>query len=182
MSLLTYAARWWQRTRQRRADVAARVAHLERVLDGRAKGGADDWDKIFGRTGQGPHRFSHRGRCGVCGAAVDFHASRCPHCQAEWVETGGRHSRRSAIIFVLLSLSVALPGGIACRYGAGKLLENPERNPDFVSFAQNYLWIAGTVLILVVATYVYERLDIAPSGHWQAAKRLDKPGALRHTS
>jgi predicted nucleic acid-binding Zn ribbon protein len=179
MPLMTALARWRKRLRDHRAELAERVAHLERVAAG--KGDDNDWEKIFARAEWRSQPFTHQGKCVYCGSKVDFHARRCGECGAEWVEYGDDRNGHRTILFALVSLTVALIGGVGCRYGVGMLLRQPDRNPEFVEFVQSYLWVAGTILILVAATYVYERMNIAPKGHWERAKRLDKSGALRHS-
>jgi len=161
----------------RRAELARRVAELDRLNDGTFEA----WSQVFGHPEWRAEPYQHQGRCQICGATVDFHSSSCDACHAHWVELHDPGAGRRTLIFALSALIVALVGGVGCKTLAGAWLRAADRNPDFVEFAESYLWVAGTILILVAATYAYERLHIAPKGHWRAAKRLDKSGDISHS-
>ena len=168
--------RWRQKMRDRNAELAARMAELDRLSDGKSEA----WSKIFSRPDWRAEPYTHQGSCRCCGAPVDFHSASCEACHARWFEPQDPRQGRRTLLFALSSLAVALLGGVGFKILIGALLRNIGHNPDFIEFVESYLWVAGTVLILVGATYVYEYLDIVPKGHWQAVKRLDKSKSLRH--
>jgi hypothetical protein len=151
----------------RRAELARRVAELDRLNSGQGEG----WDQVFAHPDWRAEPYNHQGRCQRCGSAVDFHSPICEACHAHWVEFHDPGAGRRTLIFAFAALLLALIGGIGCKTLIGAWLRAADRNPDFVEFVESYLWVAGTILILVAATYAYEKLNIAPKGHWRASTK-----------
>jgi hypothetical protein len=176
--MLTFLRGLRRRLRQRRASLTARAALLDRI-------GAPDaaphaaWQQIFDRPEWREAPPGHRGFCGCCRRKVGKQDRVCPHCQAKWVPVAeGRDGRRTNL-FAALSLLAALGIGVLAKFLAASLLAGYRQLPaEFIAFVETYLWVAGTILTLVLATYLYEILDIAPAGKWRppaAAAQQERP-------
>jgi len=148
--------------------MAARAALLDRLK----KDGDQDalWREIFAPPKpKHPVRQGHRGRCGCCDGKVDVTDSRCPHCDAAWVPPATHGNRSALYVFSGVSVAVAVMMGLLFKYCFTILINRDSaRIPDFVDFIGSYLWVSTIILVLVLATYIYEKSGLAAHGHWCA--------------
>lgn len=126
--------------------------------------------EIPGVTVPAPPLQSHKGRCGQCRAKVDFRQIHCPRCGAEWVPPVGKANPRSLAIFCSVSLLTAVIVGLLIRFFFTRLIDRDSaRIPDFVDFVGAYLWVSSSIMILVLATFLFEMSSLNIKGHWQRA-------------
>ncbi len=98
-------------------------------------------------------------------------ASSCPQCGADWIAPATRADPTSLYVFTGVSIAVAVLLGLLLRFCFTTLINRDSaRIPDFVDFIGSYLWVSTIILVLVLATYIYEKSGLAPQGHW-CAKR-----------
>jgi hypothetical protein len=173
MKVFSVVRHWRDRLRQRQADLKLRAALLDKYVAGDADG-AEAFHRIFNVPRHRDLTYAHRGRCRLCHAKVDLHSRHCGHCGAQWREFKGEQphiAERHFRLFSAASLVVALIGGVCIKFAVGSLLRRVSSYQDFIEFAEDYLWVSGTILLLVLATYVYERLNIAAKGEWSRPAR-----------
>lgn len=167
MSVISRLAQRWRDHRQRMADRSALLGRLKKDGDQDAL-----WQEIFAPPKPtSPVRQGHRGRCGCCDGRVDMTATICPSCGADWIPPAARADSTSLYVFTGVSIAVAVMLGLLLRFCFTTLINHDSaRIPDFVDFIGSYLWVSTIILVLVLATYIYEKSGLAPQGHW-CAKR-----------
>ena len=179
-----------QACRDRQREIAARVALVDKLgrtpRENSSEHRGEDfaaqlspWEAIFARPEWGQAAESHDGRCSCCGAAVSLDKVVCDICGAIWSRPA--NNKRKSCVFCILSVVVAVIGGyllgvyfsyIVSHYynmnSNGRLI-----NYGFVNFMESYIWISGTFLILLLATHLFEKLNIGSKGMW-AQERVSK--------
>jgi hypothetical protein len=165
-----------QRKRRERLAASQRLGHDEAA-----------WSTVFRRDDWAPPPVGHSGRCGQCGAALDLTHSQCPQCGAEWNPNTRRGDlyRHSAVLAAATAVS-ALSG-----YGASVWLHvhfddiraRGERvNPEMVDTLASFLWLFCSVMLMIGLTYMIEKLDLAPIGHWRGRRAPPVDASSRRKS
>ncbi|HXP95486.1 MAG TPA: hypothetical protein VN809_02155 [Telmatospirillum sp.] len=172
-----------QACRDRQREIAARVALIDKLgplprEDPSEPCGEDvasqlsPWEAIFARPEWRRAPESHDGRCSCCGAAVSLDKATCDICGAVWGVPANNKAR--LCVFCILSVVLSIVGG----YFIGKsfpyiihhyynfIFNGRLINYGFVNFMESYIWVSGTFLILLLATYLFEKLNIGSKGMW----------------
>lgn len=165
--------------RERMARHSERIAHLDRLGQAAPTGSPHQltpWEEIFARPEWRKTAASHHGHCARCGTDVDSHQVACCGCGAVWHEPDKSGDKTPYVVFwsvaitvsIAISLTVArVVGHIAYQWYSihypGKRIDS-----ELIGFGQTYLLVSGALLILLLFTYILERLDIGPKGYWEA--------------
>jgi ribosomal protein L40E len=165
-----------QALRDRRALLADRTAYIDKLdRSPRQLAGEDgpqplsSWEAIFARPDWPKEKAGHNGRCSCCGAKVSPSATTCGNCGATWMTHVKRKHKIRRFLFCVVSIAISLIIGRSCAeifvYSYYRF-NTVGINYDFVNFGEWYIWATCTVLVLVLSTYIYEKMDIAPKGIW----------------
>jgi len=130
------------------------------------------WAELFRRDDWAPQPVGHAGRCGRCGSRIDPAAHHCPDCGAQWQP----NARRSDLYRQILVIGTALALSALFGYAAQRQLRShfdaaiargDYVNDEMVDTLTSFLWLFCSVLLMLGFTYVIEKLDLAPIGHWR---------------
>ena len=166
----------WRERRRRRKE---RMAATERL-------GRDDtaWSELFRRDEWALPPAGHAGRCGQCGAEVNLADCRCPQCGAEWNPNTRRGDlyRHIAVLVAATLLSVLAGYASAVWLHAhfdAAIARGEAINPEMVDTLASFSWLLCGVLLMIGLTYVIERFNLAPIGHWRKKRAHVEAGRRR---
>lgn len=175
--------------RERAARHAERIPHLDRLglpHDGDPHQ-LTPWEEIFARPEWQETKQEHHGQCTCCGASVEADQSSCGVCGAVWREPAKRSVMPYVVFWsaailasIALSLTVARVLGLIAYHWLSTHHPGKPIDSDLLGFGQTYLMVSGALVILLLFTFVLERLDFGAKGHWecgregQTAAKLDQ--------
>jgi hypothetical protein len=149
------------------------------VIDDESRPPLSPWEKIFARPEWQKQRQSHNGQCSCCTGAVSLTETTCVTCGAIWRKPP--KNKYAYLSYIIASLLISVAAGFYLKYIfelyiyrsykddiTGKLM-----NIDFVNFMESYIWVSSAILVLLLSTYVFERLPIAPKETWISAEQSE---------
>lgn len=172
--------KFWQANRDRQRVIAERVALVDKLdrpfssgrtdlQDGGFGRSLSPWEEIFARPEWRSEPAGHNGQCSCCGAVVDHGRAVCGICGAMWTKSKKR--KVSIYIYVTCSIFLSIIAGGVFQdiflyfiYNISEVGRNI--NYDFVNFMKSYIFVSCTFLVLLLATFIFEKLNIAPSCVW----------------
>ena len=156
--------------------------HRERIAATKRLGRDETvWAELFRRDEWAPPPAGHAGRCGQCLAEIDLALSQCPHCHAEWNHNTRRGDLyRHIAVLAAATLISALSGyagslWLHARFAAAIARGEPI-NPEMVDTLASFLWLFCSVMMMIGLTYVIEKFDLAPIGHWRRPRAQPAEG------
>jgi hypothetical protein len=145
--------------------------------------GDSAWQALYVHPERQRPEITHRGRCGLCRTRLGRHDAECPQCHACWQARDKHQYRVRYWLFGLASMAAAFAIGGVSHIAFTRFLEPSQSEPpsaainhDFLLFMDSYLWVFTTVLVLILSTYLFEILDLAPRGRWVAIERSSQEG------
>jgi predicted nucleic acid-binding Zn ribbon protein len=155
------------RHRQRQAALAERIRLLEQLdRPDRYPSVSKEWQALFADPAWQRPAAGHDGRCGRCGAAVEAHERRCAQCGAVWEKSKGR--KLAIYLYFVFSVIVSvILGYVLSIYIHNLFLSHPRVNKDFAGFIESYLWVSGTILFVLIATIIIEKIDRPSRAAWR---------------
>jgi hypothetical protein len=180
-----------QACRDRQREIAARIALVDKLgrrprentLEHRGEdftAQLSPWEAIFARPEWVQAPESHDGRCSCCGAAVSLDKVICDICGAGWKNVV--NNKKKLCAFCVLSIGIALTIGGLLGRAVSSIVEKHYLgntnvvtvNSEFISFIESYVFVTGIFISLLVATYVFEKMNLAPKGAWEPFKSVGR--------
>jgi hypothetical protein len=137
------------------------------------------WKALFAPPEFRPSPAGHQNRCDLCQAIVDPFEKRCPACGGVWRVAETNPHRRRNYLFGISSMAISVAFGALChslfadyiQHSLHARAPSDTLNPEMLHFLTSYLWLLVTVATLFLSTFLFERLDTAPSGRWVRPER-----------
>jgi predicted nucleic acid-binding Zn ribbon protein len=165
-----------QSLRDRQTSLARRVGPKPKPVPRKTSA----WTVLFALPDLEAAPVGHPGRCNLCGNPVDALEKRCSHCGGIWRVAEKSPYRRRNYLFGIASMAIAIGVGFLCHLLFARHVVAAVMAGDFArgsdpamwTVFDSFLWIFATVLTLIAATFLFERLHkIAPHGTWVKPER-----------
>ena len=132
------------------------------------------WEALFARPEWKTTAVGHDGKCSRCGAVVAPDQGVCGACGAVWRQPTRRAARAPLLVFwsvalissIGLSLTAIRLGSRLAQAWFRARYPGHEIDLELVGFVESYLLVSGVFVLLLLSTFVLERLDLAPKGQW----------------
>jgi len=176
----------FQAHRDRQKRLAEGMTHIDALsgifpkgafcsLDDRSIHQTEAWQALFAKKEWCCVEAGHDGTCRACGATVDKQACRCGACGAVWCKPDDNEVTRARLVFGSATIVVSCGLGYASTEFMARVLRNLSKLDDFVGFVGTYLGVSCAILFLLLCTYLYETLGIAPKGSWAQLPSMPHP-------